>query len=45
MDVCCVLVTGVLRKALRDLDRIAGVPILTKPIDFRRLSELIRPTS
>ncbi|MEO8180458.1 MAG: response regulator [Deltaproteobacteria bacterium] len=45
MDVCCVLVTGMLRKALRDVERIAGVPILTKPIDFRRLGELIRPTS
>jgi DNA-binding NtrC family response regulator len=37
----CVLVTGVLRKALLDAQRISGVPILTKPLDFRRLQRLI----
>jgi len=37
----CVLVTGVLRKATLDAQRINGVPILTKPLDFRRLSRLI----
>jgi DNA-binding NtrC family response regulator len=37
----CVLVTGVLRKALLDVQRISGVPILTKPLDFRRLRRLI----
>lgn len=46
MDVCCVLVTGVLQRALLEgVDRIQGVPILTKPVDFRRLGELIRPPS
>jgi DNA-binding NtrC family response regulator len=39
--VCCVLVTGVLRKALLDAQRISGVPILTKPLDFRRLRRII----
>ncbi len=39
--VCCVLVTGVLRKALLDVQRISGVPILTKPLDFRRLRRII----
>jgi hypothetical protein len=39
--VCCVLVTGVLRKALLDVQRINGVPILTKPLDFRRLRRVI----
>ena len=39
--VCCVLVTGVLRKALLDAQRISGVPILTKPLDFRRLQRII----
>src|SRR5688572_26113129 len=37
----CVLVTGVLRKATLDAQRINGVPILTKPLDFRRLQRLI----
>lgn len=37
----CVLVTGVLRKAVLDAQRISGVPILTKPLDFRRLRRLI----
>jgi DNA-binding NtrC family response regulator len=37
----CVLVTGVLRKALLDVQRINGVPILTKPLDFRRLQRII----
>jgi DNA-binding NtrC family response regulator len=37
----CVLVTGVLRKASLDAQRISGVPILTKPLDFRRLQRLI----
>lgn len=37
----CVLVTGVLREALLDVQRISGVPILTKPLDFRRLGRLI----
>jgi DNA-binding NtrC family response regulator len=37
----CVLVTGVLRKALLDAQRISGVPILTKPLDFRRLRRII----
>ncbi|MEO8181447.1 MAG: response regulator [Deltaproteobacteria bacterium] len=37
----CVLVTGVLAKALQDAQRINGVPILTKPLDFRRLGRLI----
>jgi DNA-binding NtrC family response regulator len=37
----CVLVTGVLQKALLDLERIAGVPILTKPYNLRRLGQLI----
>jgi DNA-binding NtrC family response regulator len=37
----CVLVTGVLRKALLDVQRINGVPILTKPLDFRRLRRII----
>ena len=37
----CVLVTGVLRKALLDVQRISGVPILTKPLDFRRLRRII----
>jgi DNA-binding response OmpR family regulator len=42
VHVICVLVTGVLKKALlHGLDSIAGVPILTKPIDFRRLGQLI----
>jgi len=46
MNVRCVLVTGVLRRALLEgVDRIEGVPILTKPIDFRRLGELIRSAS
>jgi DNA-binding NtrC family response regulator len=37
----CVLVTGVLRKAILDAQRISGVPILTKPLDFRRLQRII----
>jgi DNA-binding NtrC family response regulator len=37
----CVLVTGVLRKESLDAQRINGVPILTKPLDFRRLERLI----
>jgi len=37
----CVLVTGVLRKAIIDAQRISGVPILTKPLDFRRLQRII----
>ena len=37
----CVLVTGVLRKAIIDAPRISGVPILTKPLDFRRLQRII----
>src|SRR5688572_17587396 len=37
----CVLVTGVLKKALLDVQRISGVPILTKPLDFRRLQRII----
>ena len=37
----CVLVTGVLKKALLDVQRISGVPILTKPLDFRRLKRII----
>jgi DNA-binding NtrC family response regulator len=37
----CVLVTGVLQKALLDVQRISGVPILTKPLDFRRLRRII----
>jgi DNA-binding NtrC family response regulator len=37
----CILVTGVLGKALHDAQRINGVPILTKPLDFRRLGRLI----
>jgi DNA-binding NtrC family response regulator len=41
----CVLVTGVLGKALQDAQRINGVPILTKPLDFRRLNRLISEPS
>ncbi|MEY4546939.1 MAG: hypothetical protein RL685_3134 [Pseudomonadota bacterium] len=41
----CVLVTGVLRQALLDVQRINGVPILTKPLDFRRLGRLISEAS
>src|SRR5262245_34784814 len=42
VKVRCVLVTGVLRNALLEgLHRIHGVPILTKPVNFRRLRELI----
>lgn len=37
----CVLVTGMLRKAALDAQRISGVPILTKPLDFRRLQRVI----
>lgn len=37
----CVLVTGVVRKALHDVQRISGVPVLTKPLDFRRLQRII----
>jgi len=37
----CILITGVLGKALHDAQRINGVPILTKPLDFRRLGRLI----
>ncbi len=37
----CVLVTGVLKKASLDAQRISGVPILTKPLDFRRLQRII----
>lgn len=37
----CVLVTGVLRKAIVDAQRISGVPILTKPLDYRRLRRII----
>ena len=37
----CVLVTGLLRKAIVDAQRISGVPILTKPLDFRRLQRII----
>lgn len=37
----CVLVTGVLRQASLDAQRINGVPILTKPLDFRRLQRII----
>ena len=37
----CILVTGRLAKALQDAQRINGVPILTKPLDFRRLGRLI----
>jgi DNA-binding NtrC family response regulator len=37
----CVLVTGVLRRALQDAQRIHGVPILSKPLDFRRLGRLL----
>jgi DNA-binding response OmpR family regulator len=38
----CVLVTGVLQNALLEgVRRIHGVPILTKPFDFRRLGALI----
>lgn len=41
VPVRCVLVTGVLRKASLDAQRISGVPILTKPLDFRRLRRII----
>jgi DNA-binding response OmpR family regulator len=38
----CILVTGLLQSALLEgVRRIHGVPILTKPFDFRRLDELI----
>ena len=38
----CVLITGVLQNALLEsVRRLHGVPILTKPFDFRRLSELL----
>jgi DNA-binding NtrC family response regulator len=37
----CVLVTGVLQAAALDAQRISGVPILTKPLDFRRLQRAI----
>ena len=37
----CVLVTGALRQALSDAQRINGVPILTKPLNFRRLQRII----
>jgi DNA-binding NtrC family response regulator len=37
----CILVTGRLGKALQDAQRIHGVPILTKPLDFRRLGRLL----
>jgi CheY-like chemotaxis protein len=37
----CVLVTGVLKQASLDAQRISGVPILTKPLDFRRLQRII----
>jgi DNA-binding response OmpR family regulator len=40
-SVRCVLVTGVLGKALQDAQRIHGVPIMSKPLDFRRLGRLI----
>ena len=41
----CVLVTGVLRKALQDAQRINGVPIMTKPLNFRRLGRWISEPS
>ena len=34
-------VTGRLATALQDAQRINGVPILTKPLDFRRLGRLL----
>jgi DNA-binding NtrC family response regulator len=41
-QVRCVLITGVLPRALLEgVERIDGVPILSKPIDFRRLGQLI----
>jgi DNA-binding NtrC family response regulator len=42
LPVRCVLITGVLQRALLEgVERIDGVPILSKPIDFRRLGQLI----
>jgi two-component system, OmpR family, response regulator len=39
----CVLITGVLHEALREaLNRISGVLILAKPIDFGRLGQVVR---
>jgi DNA-binding NtrC family response regulator len=41
----CVLVTGLLHKALLEsLTRIHGVPILAKPFDLSRLTELLSKT-
>jgi two-component system OmpR family response regulator len=41
-NVRCVLVTGLLQNALsRDAQRLDGVPILTKPFDFKRLGALL----
>jgi len=41
-NVRCVLVTGVLQNALTlDAQRLSGVPILTKPFDFKRLGALL----
>ena len=37
----CILETGRLATALQDAQRINGVPILTKPLDFRRLGRLL----
>ncbi|HLV64200.1 MAG TPA: response regulator [Polyangiaceae bacterium] len=37
-----VLVTGLLREGFRDeFPRLDGVPVLTKPFEFRRLQELV----
>ncbi len=41
-DARCVLVTGLMGSALaEDVRRLEGVPILTKPFDFKRLGELL----
>ncbi len=38
----CVLITGVLHEALREsLDRIHGVVILAKPVNFDRLRQIV----
>jgi CheY-like chemotaxis protein len=42
-EVKCVLITGVLHEALREsLNRVSGVLILPKPIDFGRLGQVVR---
>jgi DNA-binding NtrC family response regulator len=41
-DMTCVLITGVLHEALREsLNRIHGVIILAKPVNFDRLRQIV----